>query len=204
MFYDPRSEAHGLAHSPWTALVAPRPIGWISSLSDNGTANLAPYSFFNAVSGAPPFIMFSSAGRKDSQNNIEATGEFVVNMAVAELKDALNLTSAPYDAGVDEFERAGLEKAACRNVSVPRVAASPVALECILNQVVTLTARDGTKVQSEVIFGEVVGIHISDDVIVDGMLDISRIRPLARLGYMDYAIVEEVFPMKRPTLKNQP
>lgn len=200
MFYDPRSEPHGLAHSPWNALVAPRPIGWISSLSDDGIANLAPYSYFNAVSGAPPFVMFSSAGRKDSQSNIEATGEFVVNMAVSELRDAVNLTSAPFDAGIDEFERAGLEKAPCRNVSVPRVAASPVALECVLNQVVTLTARDGTKLQSEVIFGEVVGIFIADEVIVDGMLDISRIRPMARLGYMDYSIVDEVFPMMRPRL----
>ena len=199
MFYDPRSEAHGLAHSPWTALVVPRPIGWISSVSESGVANLAPYSFFNAVSGVPPFVMFSSAGRKDSQANVEATGEFVVNMAVADLQEALNLTSAPFEPGVDEFERAGLEKAACRNVAVPRVAASPVALECILNQVVPLTARDGTRVRSEVIFGEVVGIHIADEVIVDGMLDISRIRPLARLGYMDYSIVDEVFPMARPT-----
>ena len=139
MFYDPRSEVHGLAHNPWTALVVPRPIGWISSLSENGVANLAPYSFFNAVSGAPPFIMFSSYGRKDSQINIEATGEFVVNMAVAELKDALNRTSAPFEPDIDEFERAGLEKAGCHNVAVPRVADSPVALECILNQVVTLT-----------------------------------------------------------------
>lgn len=200
MYYDPRSEAHGLAHNPWTALVAPRPIGWISSISEAGIANLAPYSYFNAVSGVPPFVMFSSAGRKDSQANIEATGEFVVNMAIAELQEALNLTSAPFEPGIDEFERAGLEKAACQNVSVPRVSASPVALECVLSQVVPLTTRDGNKVQSEVIFGEVVGIHISDDVIVDGILDISRIRPLARLGYLDYAIVEEVFAMKRPKM----
>jgi len=199
MFYDPRSEDHGLAHSPWTALVVPRPIGWISSLSTDGVANLAPYSFFNAVSGAPPFVMFSSAGRKDSQTNIETTGEFVVNMAVAELNDALNTTSAAFAPDVDEFDRAGLEKAPCKNVAVPRVAASPVALECILNRVVPLTARDGTKVRSEVIFGEVVGIHIADEVIVDGLLDISRIRPMSRLGYMDYAIVDEVFSMARPT-----
>lgn len=198
MFYDPRSEPHGLAHNPWTSLVVPRPIGWISSLSDQGVANLAPYSFFNAVAGIPPFVMFSSAGRKDSQTNIEATGEFVVNMATADLKDALNTSSAAVDQAVDEFELAGLEKAPCRNVAVPRVAASPVALECILNRVVPLTARDGTKVRSEVIFGEVVGIYISDDVIVDGMLDMARIRPLARLGYMDYAITEEVFAMMRP------
>lgn len=199
MFYDPRSEDHGLAHSPWTALVVPRPIGWISSLSPDGVANLAPYSFFNAVSGMPPFVMFSSAGRKNSQTNIEATGEFVVNMAVAALMDAMNLTSAPFAPGVDEFARAGLEKAPCRNVAVPRVAASPVAMECVLNSVVSLTARDGTKVRSEVIFGEVVGIHIADEVIEDGLLDITRIRPLSRLGYMDYAIIDEVFPIARPT-----
>lgn len=198
MFYDPRHEDHGLAHSPWTALVVPRPIGWISSLSQDGIANLAPYSFFNAVSGAPPFVMFSSAGRKDSQTNIEATGEFVVNMAVADLKAALNLTSATFAPDIDEFDRAGLEKAPCRNVAVPRVAASPVALECVLNKVVRFTARDGTKVRSEVIFGEVVGIHIADEVIVDGMLDIARIRPLSRLGYMDYAIIDEVFALARP------
>ncbi|MFK7874820.1 MAG: flavin reductase family protein [Paracoccaceae bacterium] len=200
MFYDPRHEDHGLDHAPWTALVVPRPIGWISSLSPGGVPNLAPYSFFNAVSGAPPFVMFSSAGRKDSQTNIEATAEFVVNMAVAHLRDALNLTSASFEPGIDEFERAGLEKAACRNVSVPRVAASPVALECILSQVVPLTARDGTKARSEVIFGEVVGIHIADTVIVEGKLDISLIHPLSRLGYMDYAITDAVFPMARPVL----
>lgn len=177
----------------------PRPIGWISSVSPDGTANLAPYSFFNAVSGSPPFVMFSSAGRKDSQTNIETTGEFVVNMAVADLQDAMNLSSAAFGPGVDEFARAGLEKAPCRNVSVPRVAASPVALECVLNSVVPLTARDGTKARSEVIFGEVVGIYISDAVIVDGMLDVTRIRPLSRLGYMDYAIIDEVFPIARPT-----
>lgn len=197
MFYDPRHDDHGLAHTPWTALVVPRPIGWISSLSADGVANLAPYSFFNAVSGSPPFVMFSSAGRKDSQSNVEATGEFVVNMATDDLKDALNVTSAPFAPGVDEFDRAGLEKADCRNVSAPRVAASPVALECILNRVVPLTARDGTKVRSQVMFGEVVGIHIADEVIVDGMLDISRIRPLSRLGYMDYAITDDVFSMAR-------
>ncbi|MGQ7847040.1 flavin reductase family protein [Granulosicoccus sp. 3-233] len=202
MFYDPRSESHGLARNPWTALVVPRPIGWISSLSPSGVANLAPYSYFNAVSAMPPFVMFSSTGRKDSQENIEATGEFVVNMAVANLQDEVNQSSAPFNAEVDEFERTGLAKAACRNVSVPRVAASPVALECILNKVVPLIARDGKKVGSEVIFGEVVGIHIADEVIVDGRLDTAGMRPLARLGYMDYAVTEETFSMKRPVLED--
>ncbi len=199
MFYDPRSEPHGLAHNPFNALVAPRPIGWISSLSSDGVANLAPYSFFNAVSSVPPFIMFSSAGRKDSQTNIEATGEFVVNMAVGALKDALNTSSKAVDASVDEFDLARLAKAPCRNVAVPRVAATPVALECVLNKVVSLTARDGTKAVSDVIFGEVVGIHIADEVIVDGKVDVTRVRPLARLGYLDYAIIDEVFVMPRPT-----
>lgn len=201
MFYDPRTDPHGLAHNPWTALIVPRPIGWISTLSADGTPNLAPYSFFNAVSGAPPFVMFSSAGRKDSQTNIEATGEFVVNMAVADLADAMNLSSAAVGAGVDEFALAGLEKAPCRNVRAPRVAASPVALECVLNSIVPLITRDGTKARSEVIFGEVVGIHIADAVIADGMLDITRLRPLSRLGYMDYAITDTVFAIPRPEVK---
>lgn len=199
MFYDPRSDQHGLAHNPWTALITPRPIGWISTLSKNGVANLAPYSFFNAVSGVPPFVMFSSAGRKDSQINIEDTGEFVVNMATAELKDELNITSSNVDAAVDEFELARLEKGGCTNVNVPRVKASPVAIECVLNEIVSLKAKDGTSVRSDVIFGEVVGIHIRDDVIVDGMLDTKKTRPLSRLGYMEYAIVDEVFKMNRPS-----
>lgn len=198
MFYDPRSEPHGLAHNPWTALVVPRPIGWISTLSPEGVANLAPYSFFNAVCGEPPFVMFSSVGRKDSQRNIEATGAFVVNMAVADLAEAMNATSAVVPPGVDEFALAGLEKAPCRNVAVPRVAASPVALECLLAQVVPLVSRDGRRGRSDVIIGEVVGIHIADAVIEDGMLDVARIRPLSRLGYMDYAIVDDVFSMRRP------
>ena len=198
MVYDPRTQPHGLAHHPFNALIAPRPIGWISTLSPDGIANLAPYSYFNAVSSAPPFVMFSSAGRKDTQTNIEATGEFVVNMAVADLKDALNLSSAAVASDVDEFDLAGLAKAACRNVAVPRVAATPVALECVLSQIVQLTARDGTRVRSDVIFGEVVGIHISDEVIIDGLVDITRTRPLSRLGYLDYAITEAVFAMPRP------
>ncbi|TCS64625.1 flavin reductase (DIM6/NTAB) family NADH-FMN oxidoreductase RutF [Primorskyibacter sedentarius] len=199
MFYDPRSEPHGLAHNPWTALVVPRPIGWVSTLSDSGDANLAPYSFFNAVSGNPPFVMFSSAGRKDTQRNAETTGEFVVNMATAELMGAMNASSAVLGPEVDEFSLAGLEKAQCHNVSAPRVSASPVAIECVLNQVVTMTTRNGTRAASQVIIGEVVGIHIADEVIVDGVLDIRKMRPLSRLGYMDYSVIDEVFAMDRPS-----
>ena len=199
MFYDPRSESHGLPRNPLTSLVVPRPIGWISSLSTGGTANLAPYSFFNMVGGAPPFVMFSSHGIKDSQSNIQETGEFVVNMAVAALKEALNLSSAMVPPGVDEFELVGLEKAPCKNVAVPRVAESPVAMECVLNTVVPLVASNGIKGDSEIVVGEVVGIHISDKVIVDGKLDIPRIQPLTRLGYMDYATIDSVFRMPRPS-----
>ena len=198
MFYDPRSEPHGLAYNPWNALVVPRPIGWISTLSADGVANLAPYSFFNTVSGAPPFVMFSSAGRKDSQRNIDATGEFVVNMATSELKEAVNASAAVVGPDVDEFDLVGLAKAACRNVSAPRVAASPVAIECVVNRIVELTTRDGHKVGSEVIFGEVVGIHIADDIIVGGIVDIRKLSPLSRLGYLDYTVVTDSFAMKRP------
>ena len=199
MFYDPRSESHGLAHNPLTSLVVPRPIGWISSLSKDGVANLAPYSFFNMIGGAPPFVMFSSHGVKDSQTNVEETGEFVANMAVAALKEAVVKSSAQVDSDVDEFELAGLEKAPCVNVAPPRVAASPVALECVLNTVVRLVSKSGVKGDSEVVIGEVVGIHISDEVIVDGIVDITLIRPLTRLGYLDYATIDSVFPMKRPS-----
>lgn len=199
MFYDPRSEPHGLAHSPITSLAMPRPIGWISSQSKEGVTNLAPYSFFNMVGGNPPFVMFSSLGRKDSQKNIEATGEFVVNMAVAALQDAVNTSAAQVGPDVDEFELAGLEKAACKNIAVPRVAASPIAMECRLNQVIPLLSADGKKNDSEVIIGEVVGVHIADDVIVEGKIDPGLVKPLSRLGYLDYAIVDEVFQIVRPT-----
>lgn len=199
MFYDPRSEPHGLAHNPVTSLVMPRPIGWISSVSADGVANLAPYSFFNMVGGNPPFVMFSSLGQKDSQKNIEVTGEFVVNMAVAALKEAVNSSAAPVGEEVDEFDLVGLEKASCKNVSVSRVAASPIALECKLNQILPLVTVAGVKGDCELIIGEVVGIHISDEVVVDGKLDPCLIQPLSRLGYMDYAIVDEVFEILRPS-----
>jgi flavin reductase (DIM6/NTAB) family NADH-FMN oxidoreductase RutF len=199
VFYDPRSDDHGLAHNPFTALVVPRPIAWVSSVSAEGVPNLAPYSFSNFVGGQPPFFMFSSLGKKDSQRNIEATEEFVVNMAVASLVDQVVASSAPLPEDVDEFEFAKLEKASCKNVSVPRVAASPVALECKLNSIVPLVTKEGIKGDSELIIGEVVGIHISEDVIVDGILDLRVAKPLTRLGYLDYAIVDELFEAERPS-----
>lgn len=200
MFYDPRTDDHGLPHNPWRALVTPRPIGWISSLDANGTANLAPYSNFNQVSGGPPMVMFTSTPRKDSLANIEATGEFAANAATWELREAVNATSATYPAEVDEFEAAGMAKAACRNIAVPRVAASPIVLECVVNTILPLQPKSGLPCQTTMIIGEVVGIHIDEEILTDGLIDSARLRPLARLGYMDYLAAEDLFEMHRPIL----
>lgn len=196
MFYDAVENSHGLPFDPFKALVVPRPIGWISSLSASGVANLAPYSFFNAVSNRPNIVMFSSGGRKDSAANIEATGEFVCNMATWDLREAMNQSSANVGADIDEFELAGLDKAPSRLVKPPRVAASPVAFECTYLQTVELPPSNGAP--NLVVFGQVIGIHIDDDVIQDGKVDVTRFKPIARLGYNDYAVVEELFEMVRP------
>jgi flavin reductase (DIM6/NTAB) family NADH-FMN oxidoreductase RutF len=198
MYYDPRRDPHSLKHNPMTALVVPRPIGWISTVSRAGVVNLAPYSFFNVVSGAPPFVMFASKPRKDSQRNAEETGEFVYNMATDELREAVNASSAEWGPAISEPERIGLEMARCHAVKPPRVARSPVALECKYSKTVELVSSDGTRNQSSVVIGEVVGIHIDDSVIVNGHVDVIRMRPLARLGYMDYCAVTELFAMQRP------
>lgn len=201
MFYDPRTEAHGLAHNPWTALVTPRPIGWISSVASDGTANLAPYSFFNAVAGSPPFVMFSSTPRKHSLANIEATGVFAVNIATWDLREAMNRSSAAFAAGIDEFAEAGLEKAPCRNIAAPRVAASPIGIECTLYETVALKPKSGAPCATTLVIGEVVGIHVADHALTGGRVETARIRPLSRLGYMDYAAIDSVFEMPRPRLE---
>lgn len=198
MFYETAANRHGLRHDPFKALVAPRPIGWITSLSPTGNINLAPYSFFNAVSSDPHVVVFGSQGRKDSQTNIEETGEFVCNLAIWDLRDAMNRTSAPVASDVDEMALAGLEPAASQMVRPPRVAASPVALECRYMQTVRLPVKPGFG-ENAVIFGEVVGIHIDDAVIEDGMIDITKLRPIARCGYQDYAVVDSLFTMSRPS-----
>ncbi len=197
MFYDARTNEHGLKHDPFKSLVIPRPIGWISSLSPDGVINLAPYSFFNAVSANPHVVVFSSGGYKDSVVNIEATGEFVCNMATWDLREQMNLSSATLEADVDEMEFAGLEPAASTMVKPPRVAASPVALECTYLQTVELAPSGGEP--NLVVFGTVVGIHIDDSVIVDRMVDVSLFKPIGRLGYMDYSVVDKPFTMKRPS-----
>ncbi len=198
MFYEPRKNDHGLPHRPFKALVAPRPIGWISTISDEGIANLAPYSFFNGVSDDPPMVMFSSGGNKDSLVNAESTGEFVCNIVSYALRDAMNASSANVDANVDEFELAGLRKAECRIVKAPRVAEAPAALECRTLKIVDLPGEDGQCSHYRVVFGLVVGIHIADETLIDGLVDAKRLNQLARLGYHDYSAVDKVFSLARP------
>jgi flavin reductase (DIM6/NTAB) family NADH-FMN oxidoreductase RutF len=200
MFYDTRKNDHGLPHDPFKAIVAPRPIGWITSISSAGEINLAPYSFFNGVSSRPPIVMFSSEGRKDSLTFIEQTKEFVCNLAIFALREAMNESSAPFERGVNEMARAGLEAAPSRLVKPPRVAASPCALECKWLQTVSLTDLDGRALDSHVVLGQVVGVHIDEKFIRNGLLDTAAMQPIARAGYHDYFVAtpETRFALKRP------
>ena len=191
---------HGMDHNPFKALVAPRPIGWITTISKAGVLNLAPYSFFNAVCDSPPIMMFSSAGRKDSLNNIEETGEFTCSMSTEVLVDAMNLSSAPVAANVDEFRLAKLETAPSLVVKPPRVAASPSALECRLWKTLELPRTNATQTQHVVVFGHVVAIYIDDAYVQNGIVNTGAMRPLARMGYMDYSAVrpDTVITLNRP------
>jgi len=199
MFYRPGTDDHRLPHNPFKAIVSPRPIAWVSTLNKDGTASLAPYSFFNGVQDTPPMLMFSVTGAKmgiaepkDSLTNIRETGEFCVNIVSDALKDAMNITSAHYPHGVDEFEKAGLEKAASHVIKPPFVADSPVAMECTLHDIIDLPGG------GQMVLGAVVGVHIKDEHIKNGLLDVTSYVPLARLGYKDYTLVNEVFELKRP------
>ncbi|MBN8921174.1 MAG: flavin reductase family protein, partial [Rhizobiales bacterium] len=179
-------------------IVAPRPIGWITSMSARGEINLAPYSFFNAVSSRPPIVMFSSEGLKDSVAFVEETGEFVCNLATYGLRDAMNATSTPLTRGVSEMEHASIAAAPSRLVKPPRVAASPCALECKLLQVLRLDDLAGTRLDKHIVIGQVVAVYIDDAFIKDGMVDTAAMQPLARCGYNDYAVADSVFALKRP------
>ena len=197
-FYEP-AKGHGLPHDPFKAIVAPRPIGWISSRDAEGRVNLPPYSFFNAVSDRPPMVMFSSGGWKDSVANIQATGEFVCNLVTRALAERMNLTSAALPHGVNEFEFAGLAAAPSCIVAPPRVAEAPAALECKLVQVVQLHARDGSALSQYVTFGEVVGVHIDRAFLKDGIFDLLATHPIQRAGYTaDYTEAVLGFRMDRP------
>ncbi len=199
MHYDPRTGQHGLAHDPLTALVVPRPIGWITTLTEAGVVNLAPYSFFNAVAANPPFVMFASGGRKDSQHNAERSGEFVHSMTTWATREGMNASSATVAPDVSEPELAGLEMAPSLIVKPPRVMHAPVAFECKYVKTVDLPGAGGKPHLFQIVIGEVVSIYIDDAVIIDGMIDLSKDPPIARLGYLDqYAVIAKTFAMKRP------
>ena len=203
MFYK-TSEPHGLPHNPFKSCVAPRPIAWVSSLHPDGTINLAPYSFFNALSSDPPMVMISfngyhqHGGEKDTLYNIKACGEFVVNMVPLALKDAMNVTTANLAREIDELALAGLTTEDSKLVKPPRVKESPIHLECEFFQEIQLPCTLPDSINTMII-GSVLGVHISDEVLVDGLIDLCRIKPLARLGYMQYTAVDELFAMQRPT-----
>ena len=203
MYFRPGSHKEaGLSFSPIKAIVSPRPIGWISSCGKDGSINLAPYSYFNAISELPPMVVFSSAPsgtaqQKDSLRNVIETKEFVVNVVSAALGDAMNITSADLAYGQNEFTAAGLEMADCNTVKAPRVAATPAALECKLWRTVELP-KPATGGAGVMVIGRITGIHIADETVKDGKIDVTSYQPLARLGYMDYARIENVFAMARP------
>ena len=191
MFYRPE-DGHGLPHNPFNAIVTPRPIGWISTRGPTGD-NLAPYSFFNAIAYVPPQVMFSSTGAKDSLRNIRETGVFAVNIVEYAMREKMNLTSGSYPPGTDEFDLAGITKAACRTIDCPHVAGAPAVLECRMTEIVTLKGE-----ANFLTLGEVTGVHLRDDCLVDGQFDVTRFNPVARLGYRDYSVVRELFSMTRP------
>ena len=196
MFYDATRNDHGFAVDPLKALVA-RPIGWLSTLSQDGIANLAPYSFFNIVSERPHYVAIGSSGFKDSLRNIKATGEFAVNVATFPLREAMNKSSAVVPPQVDEFVLAGLTKAHCQFIKVSRVAESPACLECRVHQIMELPDDEG-RVSNWLIVGRIVGVHIDDQFIADGRVNSGAMQMITRLGYAEYATIDDVWRMRRP------
>jgi flavin reductase (DIM6/NTAB) family NADH-FMN oxidoreductase RutF len=199
MFYRPES-GHGLPHNPFKAVVTPRPIGWISTRAADGAENLAPYSFFNGVADTPPQVMFSSTSAKadrgdtkDSVANIRETGVFCVNVVEYAAREVMNTTSGPWPREVDEFDHAGIRRAECEAIPCSRVADAPASLECRMTQIIALKG-----VANFLVLGEVVGVHLRDDCLKDGIFDITTYQPLTRLGYRDYSRITEVFSLKRP------
>jgi flavin reductase (DIM6/NTAB) family NADH-FMN oxidoreductase RutF len=188
MFYEPSKRNHGLPHDPYNAIVAPRPIGWITSMSTKGEINLAPYSFFNSVSSDPPMVMFASDGRKNTVDFVEETGEFVCNLAVWDLRNHVKDTSWAHPRGVNEMAIVGLESAPSILVKPPRVKQSPCAMECKWLQTVRLKDIHGNPAPRFIAFGQVVGIHIDERFIKDGLLDTGAMKPIARAGYHEYFV----------------
>lgn len=200
MFYEPKN-GHGLPHDPSKAIVSPRPIGWVSTLSGEGALNLAPYSFFNALTTTPFLVMFSSEGEKDSVVNCRATGEFVINLASRDLAEAMNASAVDAPHGTSEFGYAKLETAPSTLVAPPRAMRAHAALECKVTQILQPVGLDGKSSAATVVIGEVVGVYIDDNVLTNGLFDVVKAGNLARLGYMDYTSVTETFAMRRPRWK---
>ncbi|MGI9433804.1 MAG: flavin reductase family protein [Geminicoccaceae bacterium] len=201
MHYDSIKNDHGLPHDPFKALVAPRPIGWISTISADGICNLAPYSFFNAIADRPHYVMFSSSSLKDSARNVQETGEFTCSLATFDLRTKMNLSSAAVPPDADEFDIAGLTASKSRFVAPPRVKQSPAAFECKHWRTIELPDVDAGEGNGHyLVIGRVVGIYIDDRFLKDGIVDTGAMRPIARMGYMDYAVVtpETVFTLHRP------
>ncbi|RFB94159.1 flavin reductase [Rhizobium leguminosarum bv. trifolii] len=200
MFYTTDSNLHGLAHDPFKAIVSPRPIGWIGSKGRDGSINLAPYSFFNAVADRPKLVMFSSAGRKDSQRNAAETGVFTCNFVGRDLAEKMNLSSAALPYGESEFAFAGLTPKQAELIDAPYVGEAFAVLECRVTEIIEPKTLSGTPSENVLVFGEVVGIRIDEAIVRGGRLDMSIARPLARMGYMDYSEGSDVFEMIRPHL----
>ncbi|WP_227271302.1 flavin reductase family protein [Roseobacter weihaiensis] len=199
MFYRP-ADGHGLPHNPFNAIVTPRPIGWISTRGANGQNNLAPYSFFNAVAYEPPQVMFASTAAKedrgdtkDSVANIRETGVFCVNIVEYAMRDVMNASSAALPRDVDEFAHAGIALSPCSEIDCARVAEAPAALECRMTQIVQIKGA-----HNHVVFGEVIGVHLRDDTLVEGRFDVTTFTPLSRMGYRDYTRVTDIFELRRP------
>jgi len=199
MFFEPQSRDKKIfPHDPFKALVTPRPIGWISTVSGRGEVNLAPYSYFNAFSSNPPIVGFSSEGDKDSSTFAMESGEFVWSMATWDLRDQMNASAASLARGESEFKHARLESAPSRLVRPPRVAATPAAFECRVTEVVKLKDLDGSDSGRRLVLGRVVGIHVDERFVRQGRVDSAAMRPIARGGYDEYSVVEQVFSMPRP------
>ena len=206
MHYETKKNNHGLPHDPYKAIVAPRPIGWIGSQDINGIRNLAPYSYFNGVSDNPHYVMFSSAGVKDSLRNIEQTRVFTASLATYKLFEQMNVSSVAADTEIDEFKLSGLKVRKAKYVDAPCVADSPAVLECELWQVIDLphsSRKDNSG--NYIVIGHVVGIYIDDNYITDGLFNTRMAEPLARLGYMDYGVInaDNIFSKNRPELDNE-
>ncbi|MBX3490344.1 flavin reductase family protein [Parvibaculum sp.] len=203
MFYETAKRDHGLPHDPLKGCVVPRPIGWITSVDRRGAVNLAPFSFFNMLTDLPPMVMYCQTGshieggRKDSIKNVEETGEFVANIATWDLREKVNITSAAVARDIDEMKLAGLTPAPSNLVRPPRVKESPIHFECVLDRLLELPPRSEREPNIMVI-GRVIGVHIADEVIRDGRVDIGLVEPIARLGYDEYAVIRDIFRLDRP------